>query len=154
MNEEERLIQKLGAIEALFAGATTPGERGAAAGARERIAARLEALRAQDPPIEYRFTVGDDYGRRVLIALLRRYGIAPFRYPRQKRQTIMARVPVRFVNETLWPEFEQIMGELRRHLEAITQRVIATAVHADASDAAETAPALLDAAASPPEDEA
>ena len=34
MNDEERLEQKLRAIEALFAGATTPGEREAADRAR------------------------------------------------------------------------------------------------------------------------
>lgn len=87
--------------------------------------------------------MGDDYGRRVLVALLRRYGLAPYRYPRQKRQTIMARVPVRFVSETRWPEFEQVMHELRHHLDAITARIIAAAVHADVTDAAETTPPQL-----------
>lgn len=141
--DEAHLIQKLAAIEALFAGATTPGEQSAAASARGRIQQRLEALRAEDPPLEYRFTVADDYGRRVLLALLRRYGLRPYRYPRQRRQTILTRVPVRFVEETLWPEFQQLMGELRRHLDAVTTRVIAAAVHTDTTDAAESNPPQL-----------
>ena len=37
MTDEQRLIEKLQRIEALFAGAATPGERDAAAQARDRI---------------------------------------------------------------------------------------------------------------------
>ena len=41
MDDEEKLKAKLRAIEALFSGATTAGERDAADSARQRIAARL-----------------------------------------------------------------------------------------------------------------
>ena len=49
MNEsdEQRLIEKLQRIEALFAGAATPGERDAAAQARDRIRARLTEQQAK-----------------------------------------------------------------------------------------------------------
>ena len=57
--DDAKLIEKLRLIEALFAGATTPGEREAAAEARERIPPRLQGLKAEDPEVEYRFTLGD-----------------------------------------------------------------------------------------------
>ena len=41
MTEEERLKEKLRAVEALFAGTTNDGEREAAARTRERIIARI-----------------------------------------------------------------------------------------------------------------
>ncbi len=52
--DEARLIEKLLAVEALHAGATTKGERVAAENARRRILDRLRELVEEDPPIEYR----------------------------------------------------------------------------------------------------
>src|SRR5207245_1826163 len=108
MTEEERLIEKLRLIEALYAGAATPGEREAAANARDRIRARLRQQQHTEPALEYRFTLNDEWSRRLFIALLRRYQLRPFRYPRQRHNTVMVRVPKRFVDETLWPEFQEI----------------------------------------------
>jgi len=54
--EEAKLRERLSRIEALFAGATTEGEKMAAAEARKRIQLRLKAVEASDPPIEYRLT--------------------------------------------------------------------------------------------------
>jgi hypothetical protein len=50
MTDEPRLIEKLQRIEALFAGATTPGERVAAGLARDRILTRLREPQRFDPP--------------------------------------------------------------------------------------------------------
>jgi hypothetical protein len=135
--DENRLIAKLRAIEALFAGATTDGERDAAHGAKQRILERLHAMQAEDPKVEFRFKMADAWSRRVFLALLRRYGITPYRLPRQRNTTVMARVPKRFVNETLWPEFEQISSLLRSHLEEITQRLVSEVLHEDSSDPVE-----------------
>ena len=52
MTEEEKLIEKLKRIEALFARPATEGERIAAANALERIKTRLKELDRTDPPIE------------------------------------------------------------------------------------------------------
>ena len=134
MNDEQRLIEKLQLIEALFAGAATPGEREAAAAARERIRARLRDQQQSDPPVEYTFTLRDRWSHKLLIALLRRYGLRPYRYPRQRYTTIMARVPRRFVNETLWPEFQQLNQTLATYLEEVTERVISEGIADDTSD--------------------
>jgi hypothetical protein len=82
MDERTHLIEKLRRIEALFAGAATPGERVAAANALERMQARLHNLQKQDPPLEFKFTLTDLWSQKLFVALLRRYGIRPFRYSR------------------------------------------------------------------------
>jgi hypothetical protein len=141
--DEQRLLEKLRAIEALFAGASTDGERTAAAEARVRIQQRLKLLEASDPPIEYKFSVADGWSAKLFVALLRRYGIEPYRQRGQRRTTVMARVSRRFVSETLWPEYEQLSDLLRRHLDEVTERIITAAIHRDVSDAAESpVPAL------------
>ncbi len=132
---EQTLIEKLQAIERLFMGATTPGERTAAANAAERIRRRLADLQAVDPPVEYRFTLGDGWSRRLFVALLRRYELRPYRYSRQRHTTVMVRVPKRFVDETLWPEYRKLHELLNAYLTEVTDRVIKESVWRDSSEA-------------------
>ena len=129
MNEDD-LIRKLSSIEALFAGAKTPGERVAADLAKERILARLKEFEQRDPPVEYRFTMSSMWSKRLFVALLRRYGIRPYRYRRQRHTTVMARVSVSFVEDTLWPEFVELDKALYAHLDEITDRVIRESIFA------------------------
>ena len=134
MTEERQLIGKLKRIENLFVRATTTGERTAAGNALERILQRLEETRRADRSIEYTFSMPDMWSRKLFTALLRRYGIQPYRYYRQRHTTVMARVPQRFVDETLWPEYEKLNEMLCGYLEKITDRVISEAVFADKSE--------------------
>jgi len=134
MDERTHLIEKLRRIEALFAGAATPGERVAAANALERMQARLHNLQKQDPPLEFKFTLTDLWSQKLFVALLRRYGIRPFRYSRQRHTTIMAVVPKTFVDETLWPEFEELNKTLRTYLDGVTTQIIKDGIHADNSE--------------------
>lgn len=135
--EEARLVEKLRKIEALFARATSAGERAAAESARDRIRGRLEQLERSERVIEYRFSLPDRWSKSLFIALLRRYGINPYRYSGQRRTTVMARVTRTFVDEVLWPEFQELNTTLRTHLESITKRVIAQAIHGDQGEAEE-----------------
>jgi hypothetical protein len=137
MREEERLVETLRKIEALFARPATEGERAAAGNALERIRQRLKQLESIEPPVEYRFTLSDAWSTSLFVALLRRYDLTPFRYRGQRRTTVMTRVTRSFVDETLWPEFEQLSTTLRRYLDDVTQRVIAEAIHGDVTDAEE-----------------
>jgi hypothetical protein len=137
--DEAALISKLAKIEALFAGATTEGERAAAASARDRIVARLREVEKADPPVEYKFTLADAWSHRLILALLRRYGLTPYRRRGQRRTTVMARVAKSFVDETLWPEFQQLSATLQTYLDEVTTRVVAQVVHSDTSDASEVA---------------
>lgn len=140
--EDARLLEKLRRIEALYAGATTDGEREAAAEARKRIRARLDALALEDPPVEYKFTLSDAWAAKVFVALCRRYGLSPYRYRGQRHTTLNARVSKRFVDETLWPEFQEVVAVLRQHLNDVTERIISQAIHQDTSEAAEVPRAL------------
>lgn len=139
ITDETSLIEKLRRIEALHAGATTEGERIAAAEAKKRIQARLAELQASDPPIEYKFSLPDPWSRQVFNALARRYGLLPYRHRGQKQQTIMLRVSRRFVDQTLWPEFTAISKELRGYLQHITSRVIREVLDANDGEATEVA---------------
>ena len=51
-----------------------------------------------------KFQLADEWRRRLMVALLRRYGLRPYRYSGQRYTTVMARVPKSFVDGTLWPE--------------------------------------------------
>ena len=77
----------------------------------------------------------DMWSRKVFVALLRRYGIKPYRYSRQRYTTVMARVSKRFVDETLWPEFQDIAETLKAYLSEITDRVVSQVIHQDSSEA-------------------
>ena len=137
ITDYQRFLNKLLAIEALHAGATTEGERDAAARARERIQARLATTKRVEPEVPYKFSLPDPWTRKLFIALARRYGLRPYRRYRQHAQTIMLDVPARFVDETLWPEFQALSAELRRYLGEVTDRAIADALQADGSEPAE-----------------
>src|SRR6516165_12163335 len=83
MSIESQLREKLRKIEALFAGASTTGERLAAEAALERVRARLAELGQRNPPIEMQFSMPDRWS---FLALCRRYGLAPYRYHRQRHK--------------------------------------------------------------------
>ena len=142
--QEQDLLDKLKKIERLHAGATTPGEMDAAADAIRRIRKRLEEIERTEPPIEYKFKFQDGWNKQLFIALLRRYSITPYRYSRQRRTTVMVRVPRSFVNETLWPQYLELSTTLRDYLEDITDRVIAEGVHGDTQDEEVVADDFLD----------
>jgi len=136
-NQEEQLIAKLRRIEALFARPGTDGERIAAELARERIQSRLEEFAQKEPAIEYRFSLTDQWSRRLFTALMRRYGITPYRYRGQRRTTLMAKVTKRFVDETLWPEFEELQATLVEYFDQFTERIIGQVLNADTSEVEE-----------------
>jgi len=137
MSGDARLREKLRKIEALFAGAGTEGERLAAEAALARLRARLEEIGRSEKPIEFQFSIPDTWSRHLFLALCRRYGISPYRYPRQRRSTVVLRAPRRFVEDVLWREFQELDTELRAYLQEVTLRMIREDVFADTSEAPE-----------------
>jgi len=135
--DEKALLEKLRRIEALHAGATTPGERDAAANAIRHIQQRLALAEKEAPPVEYKFTLADHWSRKLFMALARRYGLKPFRYRRQRYTTVMLRVPKRFVDETLWPEYSELNAALRQTLEQATDQVLKVVFEQEATEAEE-----------------
>jgi hypothetical protein len=133
--DEKALLEKLRRIEALHAGATTPGERDAAANAMRTIQLRLKLVEKEQPPVEYKFTLGDHWSRKLFTALARRYGLKPYRYRRQRYTTVMVRVPQRFVDDTLWPEFVELDRVLRDTLQHATDQVISQVFEQESGEA-------------------
>jgi hypothetical protein len=134
---EQELKEKLRKIEALFAGASTPGERTAARAARDRIQSKLSDLECREKAVELRFTLGDGWHLKLFSALCRRYGLKPYRKQNQHRTTVMLKVVPSFVDDILWPEFTQLAEALREFLDEATDRIIREEVFKDAGDPAD-----------------
>lgn len=139
MTTEQQLRDKLRKISALFEGATTTGERSAAAAAIERVRKALAALGKTEQAQEFRIALPDRWQRRLFSALCRRYGLEPYRYKRQRRTTVMVRVPRSFVMETLWSEYQELKEALDEYLNEATERIIREEVYGDAGEAPERA---------------
>jgi hypothetical protein len=142
MSTESELREKLRKIEALFAGAGTAGERLAAEAALARVRARLDEIRRHDPATEVQFSIQDLWSRKLFLALCRRYGMKPYRLYRQRHSTVMLRAPRSFLDQVLWPEFQELQAILLAYLDEITNRVIREEIFADTSEAPEMGPGL------------
>jgi hypothetical protein len=137
LTTERELREKLRKIAALFEGAATAGERDAAAAALGRIGAALDAAGQLEPPVEMNFRLPDRWGRRLFLALCRRYGLRPYRYPRQRYSTVVVRATESFINKTLWPEYLEVSRALDEYLNEATERIIREEVFGDAEEAEE-----------------
>jgi hypothetical protein len=123
-----QLIETLLKVEALHAGATTPGERDAAGAAIERIKKKLEQFVEADPPKEMKCTFSNHWSKQLFCALAKRYDLQPYRYYRQRYTTVMLRVPARFLDEVLWPEFVALDDVLEKYLNEMTAKIISEAI--------------------------
>lgn len=137
MQSEDQLRERLRKIEALYAGATTSGEKEAAGAAAERLRRQFQSSSKAEPSDEFKFSIPDPWSRRLFLALCRRYGVKPYRYPRMRAQTVIVRAPNSFVRQTLWPEYEELRQALSAHLDDITSRIIREEVHEKTEDAEE-----------------
>ena len=129
--DESELIRKLKLIEALHDGATTDGEKEAAADALRRFQRRLQDAQSQagDRLVEYSFSMADQWRRKLFMALLRRHGIKPYRYPRQRYTAVMARVSKCVVDDILWPQYEQMSKALSHYQHGVRPRPLGRIVY-------------------------
>ncbi len=134
MTTETELKAKLRKIEALFAGASSHGERTAAQAARDRIQAKLKEMEGRERAVEMKFTLGDGWNLKLFLALCRRYGLKPFRRSGQRRTTVMLLVVPSFANDILWPEFTQLAEALGAYLDEATERIIRDEVFKDIAE--------------------
>jgi hypothetical protein len=137
MTTEQQLRDRLRKIAALFEGATTIGERNAAAAAIDRTKRAIEAAGRVEQAVEYHFNLPDHWRRRLFSALCRRYGLEPYRYHRQRHTTVMVQVPKSFVDNTLWPEYVELSKALSEYLDEATERIIREEVCGDSREASE-----------------
>jgi hypothetical protein len=136
---EQQLRDKLRKITALFEGAATAGERQAAAAAIDRLQHALKSASAAQPPPEIKFSMPDQWQRRLFSALCRRYGLEPYRYKGQRHTTVIVRAPRHFVDTTLWPEYVELQAALHSWLNEATERIIREEVYGEAGEAPERA---------------
>jgi hypothetical protein len=136
MDDLTALFDKLLKIQALRMGATTAGEREAAAAAAKRVEDRINEKLGQsganirpEPETEWAFTVNDMWSKQLLIALLRQHGLTPYRRYRQRRTTVRVRATDRLINETVWPTYLEMSDILQEHLAQVTDRVIREVLH-------------------------
>lgn len=139
MSDDQQIREKLAKIKALFAGATTPGERQAAQAAIDRIQQRIDGVPppgpVADPPVEYRFSLTNAWSLRLFLALCRSKGYRPYRYPRMRRTSICVKISKQAVNTDLWPEYQEMNKVLTEYLGELADHIIADCINADRSDA-------------------
>ncbi|MGL4438388.1 MAG: hypothetical protein ACRCUE_03890, partial [Bosea sp. (in: a-proteobacteria)] len=93
MRDQDNIREKLAKLEALFSRGATAGERAAAGAALERLQSRLDsdAPSQDEPVIELQYSLPDIWAVRLFVALCRKHDVKPYRYPRQRRTTVMVR---------------------------------------------------------------
>ncbi len=135
MTIEEQLRERLRKVEALYLGAATAGERQAAEAALARLKAKLEEACRIERPEEMKFSFPDHWSVRLFIALCRRYGLKPYRYPRQRNTTVMVKAPRQFFEAVVWQQFNEVHADLWRYLDETTERLIRETISGDTADA-------------------
>jgi hypothetical protein len=94
------MVKELRAIEQRYAPAASAGP--------EAYARQLVAWRTREPDREEVCSTGDATGAWLVVMLCARYGIRPFRRPRQKPRTICLRSPASFVSTVFWPQVQEM----------------------------------------------
>ena len=85
-------------------------------GSIDRIRQALNrAVETQSLP-EIKFSMADQWQRRLFLALCRRYGLEPYRYKGQRYNTLVIRAPRDFVKQALWPEYLELQAALHSYL--------------------------------------
>lgn len=131
---DDPLRAKLAKLHALFERAGTAGERAAAGAAIGRVRERMRERGGEEPAIELKLSLPDGWSVRLFVAVCRKYRLTPYRYPRQRRTTVMVRAPKRMFETIVWVEFCRLQDELVSYFEETADFLIRTAMHADGDD--------------------
>lgn len=136
MRGDADIRDRLAKLEALFARGATAGERAAAGAALERLQARrdLAAPEAEEPEIELQYSLPDVWSVRLFVALCRKHGVKPYRYPRQRRTTVMVRVRKTAFEQTIAAEFQELHRELTTYFGEMVNHLIANVMKSDGDD--------------------
>lgn len=133
MGQNEDIRAKLEKLEALFAQGATQGERAAAGAALDRLAARLDDGPGEEE-VELQYSLPDLWAVRVFVALCRKHGVRPYRYPRQRRTTIVVRARQAEFERTVLAEFHKLHSELAAYFHDTVDHLIADAMKSDGDD--------------------
>jgi len=129
---------RLAKLEALFARGATEGERAAAGAALERMQARLDlgggGTSKAEPEIEMQYSLPDVWAVKLFVALCRKHGVKPYRYPRQRRTTVMVQVRKAEFEHTIAAEFQSLHRELTGYFSEMVEHLIANVMQSDGDD--------------------
>lgn len=134
MRQQNDIRAKLEKLEALFARGATEGERAAAGAALDRLNSRL-GTGTQEPKTEFQYSLPDAWAVRIFVALCRKHGVKPYRYPRQRRTTVMVQVQKTAFEQTVMAEFNTLHAELVAYFKDTVDHLIADAMKSDGDDA-------------------
>lgn len=128
--------EKLAKLEALFARGATAGERAAAGAARDRMQAKLLSRedKGGEPETELQYSLPDVWSVRIFVALCRKHGLSPYRYPRQRRTTVVVRAGKSSFEATVLDEFRTLHRELTAYFNETVEHLIADAMKSDGED--------------------
>jgi hypothetical protein len=114
--DEDALVDKLREIECKVARNDAVGD--------EACRAELAAWRQREADQEFRLSVPTPIAQRVLLGWCHRYGLVPYRIPRQRQTTVCVRVPRGFMQEVMWPRFEASARLMEQAVTEATRRVV------------------------------
>jgi hypothetical protein len=136
MRDQDDIREKLAKLEALFSRGATAGERAAAGAALERLQSRLDidTPSKEEPVIELQYSLPDIWAVRLFVALCRKHDIKPYRYPRQRRTTVMVRVQKTSFEQTIAREFQTLHRELTIYFNETLNHLIANVMKSDGDD--------------------
>jgi hypothetical protein len=84
--------------------------------------------------IEMKFSFPDTWAVRLFVAVCRKHGVKPYRYPRQRRTTVMVRAPPERFDAEIWREFSALHTELNVYFGETVDHLIHSAMHSDGDD--------------------
>lgn len=133
---QQDIRDRLAKLEALFARGATEGERAAAGAALARMQARLDlgGKAVAEPEIELQYSLPDVWAVKLFVALCRKHEIKPYRYPRQRRTTVMVRVRQSEFERTIAAEFQSLHRELTGYFSETVEHLIGNVMKSDGDD--------------------
>ncbi len=134
MNDAQ-IRERLAKIKALFAGATTAGERNAAEAALARIEIKMQRAKGPVPEQEYRFSLSNPWSLRLFPARCRSKGMKPYRPARARRTTVRVKGQPGVIKRERWPGFQHMDEVLSQYLGELADHIIAECINPDRSDA-------------------
>ncbi len=137
MADRSTLESKLAKLEELFRRTGSAGEQAAAGAAIDRLQGRLGTVGSDsEPKVELKFSLPDVWSVRLFVAICRKHGVRPYRYPRQHRTTVMVFAVERAFDRSAWAEFCLLHDELERYFGEVSDELITRAMGSDGDDSA------------------
>ena len=91
-------------------------------------------MKVTSPRVSCNILLPDICSVRIFVALCRKNGIRPYRYPRQRRTTVMVRVRQSSFEQTVGKEFRILHRELTGYFNETVEHLIADAMKSYGDD--------------------